>query len=64
MNSDEYIEKLNEVAESIGGEIRSGYSGRGMYGARCYGIECVLNRPPCTASPERTMISVPDWTSS
>ncbi len=40
MNLEEQIEALNEVADMIGGEIRDDYSGRGMYGARCYGIEC------------------------
>lgn len=40
MDLEEQIEALNEVADIIGGEIRTDYSGRGMYGARCYGIEC------------------------
>ena len=40
MNLEEQIEALNEVADIVGGEIRDDYSGRGMYGARCYGIEC------------------------
>jgi len=40
MNLEEQIETLHEVADRIGGEVRSDYSGRGMYGRRCYGIEC------------------------
>ena len=40
MNLEEQIEILNEVADIVGGEIYKGYSGRGMYGTRCYGIEC------------------------
>lgn len=40
MNIEEQIEALNEVADSIGGRIRDDYSGRGMYGTQCYGIEC------------------------
>lgn len=40
MNFEEQIEALNEVADIVGGEIRDDYSGRGMYGQRCYGIEC------------------------
>ena len=46
MNLEEQIEALNEVADIIGGEIRDDYSGRGMYGRRCYGIECV-DPVPC-----------------
>ncbi len=40
MNLEEQIEALNEVADEIGGEIRDDYSGRGMFGRNCYGIEC------------------------
>lgn len=40
MNLEEQIEALNEVADIIGGEIRDDYSGRGMYGRHCYGIDC------------------------
>lgn len=31
-------EKVRAVAEEIGGTVREDYSGRGMYGATCYGI--------------------------
>ncbi|WP_309399971.1 hypothetical protein [Cerasicoccus maritimus] len=40
MNLEQQIEILNEVAENIGGEVYEGYSGRFMYGAKCYGIVC------------------------
>lgn len=40
MNLEEKIELLHEVSDIVGGEITNNYSGRGMYGARCYGIEC------------------------
>lgn len=40
MNLEEQIETLHEVADTVDGEIRSDYSGRGMYGRTCYGIEC------------------------
>ena len=40
MDLEETIETLSEVADLVDGEIRSDYSGRGMYGQRCYGIEC------------------------
>ncbi|MDF7809314.1 hypothetical protein P4E94_17855 [Pontiellaceae bacterium B12219] len=40
MNLEEKIEALHEVAEIIEGEIRDDYSGRGMYGQKCYGIDC------------------------
>jgi len=36
----EKIEIIREVADEIGGEVRDDYSGRGMYGANCYGIDC------------------------
>lgn len=34
----EFVESLQEVADEVGGEIRSAYSGRGMMGNTCYGI--------------------------
>ena len=40
MNLEEQIETLHEMADQVGGEIRDDYSGRGMYGRTCYGIEC------------------------
>lgn len=36
---DEFIEKLDEVADNVGGDIHSDYSGRFMYGKNCYGID-------------------------
>lgn len=40
MNLDEKLDILNEAADIVGGELYEGYSGRGMYGQRCYGIVC------------------------
>ena len=38
---DEDIEKtLAEVAEMVGGNLRTDYSGRGMFGSTCFGIDC------------------------
>jgi hypothetical protein len=34
------IEKLEEIADEIGGDVCSDYSGRGMFGRTCYGITC------------------------
>ena len=31
---------LQEVADTIGGRLRTSYSGRCMYGAECLGIDC------------------------
>ena len=31
---------INEIAETVNGEVRTNYSGRGMFGATCYGIVC------------------------
>jgi len=36
-----FIGVLDELADSLeGGELRSDYSGRGMFGRLCYGITC------------------------
>jgi hypothetical protein len=40
MNLDEKLDILNEAADIVGGEMYEGYSGRGMFGERCYGITC------------------------
>lgn len=40
MDREAAIEIIEEVADVIGGKVRAGYSGRGMYGATCYGIAC------------------------
>lgn len=34
------IEAVHDVADEIGGKVRTDYSGRGMYGKTCYGITC------------------------
>lgn len=31
---------LEQVAEVVGGTLRDDYSGRGMFGKQCYGIDC------------------------
>jgi hypothetical protein len=40
INMENKIEKLEEIADEIGGDVRSDYSGRGMFGRTCYGITC------------------------
>lgn len=36
----EMQQAIRDLAESVGGELYNGYSGRGMYGAECLGIDC------------------------
>ena len=38
--NEQNIEIINQVAQIVGGEVYEGYSGRGMFGASCYGIIC------------------------
>ena len=38
MNLEEELGILNEAADVVGGTLYERYSGRGMYGQRCYGI--------------------------
>lgn len=33
-------DKIQEIANKVNGKVYKGYSGRGMFGAQCYGIEC------------------------
>lgn len=40
MNTQEQIEIIEAVAIAVGGELVEGYSGRGMFGAKCLGIIC------------------------
>lgn len=40
MTREEKISAIKETAEEIGGDVRDSYSGRGMFGATCYGIVC------------------------
>lgn len=40
MTNADKIKIIYEVAEIIGGKIYEGYSGRGMYGKTCLGIDC------------------------
>jgi hypothetical protein len=40
MTAAEQVQIIEEVAANIGGELYENYSGRGMYGAKCLGIEC------------------------
>lgn len=32
--------KIQAIADQVGGKLYEGYSGRGMFGAECYGVEC------------------------
>ncbi len=34
------IDIIHKVADKVNGTVRSDYSGRGMFGAKCYGIIC------------------------
>ena len=34
------VEKIHEIAGYVDGEVRDNYSGRGMFGRTCYGIDC------------------------
>ena len=36
----EKIRAIQELADAIGGVSHGGYSGRGMYGAECWAINC------------------------
>lgn len=40
MTQDELREAVEELASAVGGEYNDGYSGRGMCGAECVGIDC------------------------
>lgn len=40
MTLEEMIEAIKETADEIGGDLYEGYSGRGMFGDRCFGITC------------------------
>ena len=40
MNNDVKIKAIRKVASLIGGTVRNNYSGRGMFGETCYGIDC------------------------
>ena len=32
--------KVREIADEIGGKVYKSYSGRGMFGEKCMGIDC------------------------
>ena len=34
------IDRVYNIADQVGGGVRDDYSGRCMYGRRCYGIVC------------------------
>ena len=36
----EFVELLSAICDETGSDIYEGYSGRSMYGARCWGISC------------------------
>ena len=40
MNTQEKIQAVKDTAQAIGSEVIPDYSGRGMFGATCYGIDC------------------------
>ena len=40
LDRNQFITFLNGIAKSLGGEVKQGYSGRSMYGERCFGITC------------------------
>jgi len=40
----EQKDAIESVCSEIGGDLRTGYSGRGMYGATCWGIVCEDSR--------------------
>lgn len=40
MTTIERIAALEQTAEAVGGSVQREYSGRGMFGASCYGIAC------------------------
>lgn len=40
MDLEEMIDALGDVANEVGGELWDNYSGRFMYGQKCYGIVC------------------------
>lgn len=40
METKQKIQIIHKTAGAIGGTVREDYSGRGMYGATCYGIDC------------------------
>jgi hypothetical protein len=40
MQSELIINALKEIAKQVNGKIYEGYSGRKMFGKKCYGIEC------------------------
>ena len=37
---EETLNILSEAADIVGGELYKSYSGRGMFGQKCYGIVC------------------------
>lgn len=39
MTHEEQIMAVEDVAAIVGGEVRDNYSGRGMFGQTCYGID-------------------------
>lgn len=40
MTKQQQIAAIEKTANEVGGDVRSDYSGRGMFGKRCYGIDC------------------------
>lgn len=44
MSNSDKLEVIRQVAEAVGGEVYEQYSGRGMYGESCVGIDCEDDR--------------------
>lgn len=40
MSNEQKIAAIAATAQAVNGEVRDDYSGRGMMGQRCYGIDC------------------------
>jgi hypothetical protein len=40
MNIKEKVAAIEKVADKVNGDVVKDYSGRGMYGKICYGIDC------------------------
>jgi len=40
MNKRKIEDVMTEIAEAVEGEVRLDYSGRGMFGETCVGIDC------------------------
>ena len=53
MTTKEKIEIIRDVAAAIGGAVEEEYSGRGMYGKTCFGIDCDDDQTAIEEAAER-----------